>query len=248
MADLLAVWTAAFFTLAIYTFLYKENAWFRVAESIYLGTAVGYEVTVNLKYLRDQWGGVWSSTAFMMTMFAFALLVGLLWYFRFSKRHFYLYRLPLAILVGTGIGQAMQTIIFAQFLSQIKGQMSTPLFVSGDLVSSINNILVAIMVPCTLLYFWFTGYGVKRDTSLMKAIDKIARYTMMAGFGSAFGYTVLTRYSLFIGRCQFLLGILPNPPEAKTAFVVITVVFLATLFGWDLYKRQKPSTVFEDIT
>jgi len=245
MAELFAVWTAAFFTLAIYSFLYKENAWFRVAEATYLGTAVGYEITVNLKYLRDQWGGVWSSTAFMMTMFAFAMLIGLLWYFRFSKKHFYLYRIPLAILVGTGIGQAMQTIIFAQFLSQVKGQISTPLFVSGELVTSINNILVAVMVPCTLLYFWFTGYGVNRDTALMKGIDKVARYTMMAGFGSAFGYTVLTRYSLFIGRCQFLLGIAPNPPEAKTAFMVITVVLLATLFGWDLYKRQTPSVVEE---
>jgi len=245
MAELLAVWTAAFFTLAIYSFLYKENAWFRVAEATYLGTAVGYQITVNLKYLRDQWGGVWSSTAFMMTMFAFAMLIGLLWYFRFSKKYFYLYRIPLAILVGTGIGQAMQTIIFAQFLSQIKGQISTPLFVSGELVTSFNNILVAVMVPCTLLYFWFTGYGVNRDTALMKGIDKVARYTMMAGFGSAFGYTVLTRYSLFIGRCQFLLGIAPNPPEAKTAFMVITVVLLATLFGWDLYKRQTPSVVEE---
>jgi len=245
MAELLAVWTAAFFTLAIYSFLYKENAWFRVAEATYLGTAVGYQITVNLKYLRDQWGGVWSSTAFMMTMFAFAMLIGLLWYFRFSKKYFYLYRIPLAILVGTGIGQAMQTIIFAQFLSQIKGQISTPLFVSGELVTSFNNILVAVMVPCTLLYFWFTGYGVNRDTALMKGIDKVARYTMMAGFGSAFGYTVLTRYSLFIGRCQFLLGITPNPPEAKMAFMVITVVLLATLFGWDLYKRQTPSVVEE---
>jgi len=245
MAELFAVWTAAFFTLAIYSFLYKENAWFRVAEATYLGTAVGYEITVNLKYLRDQWGGVWSSTAFMMTMFAFAMLIGLLWYFRFSKKYFYLYRIPLAILVGTGIGQAMQTIIFAQFLSQVKGQISTPLFVSGELVTSFNNILIAIMVPCTLLYFWFTGYGVNRDTALMRAIDRVARYTMMAGFGSAFGYTVLTRYSLFIGRCQFLLGITPNPPEAKTAFMVITVVLLATLFGWDLYKRQTPSVVEE---
>ncbi len=238
MADLFAIWTAAFFTLAIYTFLYKENTWFQIATAIYLGTAVGYGVTVNLKYLRDQWGAVWSSSAFMMTMFAFAMIVGLLWYFRFSKKYFYLYRWPLAILVGTGIGQAMQTIIFAQFLSQVKGQMSTPL-------TSVNNILIAIMVPCVLLYFWFTGYGINRDTGLMRVIDKIARYTMMAGFGSAFGYTVLTRYSLFIGRCQFLLGITPNPPEAKMAFMVIAVVLLATLFGWDLYKRQKTPTVLQ---
>lgn len=237
MADLFAIWVSVFFTLGIYTFLYRENPWFRIATSVYLGTATGYSITVNLDYLRDQWAGRWSSTAFMATAFAFALLIGLLWYFRFSKKYFYLYRIPLAILVGTGIGQAMQTIIFAQFLTQIQGQISVPLFVAGNALQSFSNILVAIMVPCVLLYFWFTGIGAKREGAAMKTIDLVARYTIMAGFGSAFGYTVLTRYSLFIGRCQFILGILPNPPEARMAFMVIAPVFLLTLFGWDLYKK-----------
>jgi hypothetical protein len=237
MADLLAIWTAAFFTLGIYTFLYRENPWFRLSTSVYLGLATGFTITQNLLYLRNQWEGVWSSTAFMMTAFAFALLIGLLWYFRFTRQYFYLYRIPLAILVGTGIGQAMQTIIFAQFLTQIQGQIMTPLFVAGNALQSFSNILIAIMVPCVLLYFWFTGIGAKREGAAMKTIDTIARYTIMAGFGSAFGYTVLTRYSLFIGRCQFLLGILPNPPEARMAFMVIAPIFLLTLFGWDLYKK-----------
>jgi len=236
MADLLGVWVTVFFTLAIYTFLYKENPWFRIAESVYLGIATGYIITVDLKYLRDQWTGVWSSTGFMMTAFAFAMLIGLLWYFRFSRKYFHLYRWPLAIIVGTGIGQAMQTIIFAQFLSQIRGQISLPLFVAGDPMRSFNNILIAIMVPCVLLYFWFTGGT--HEFGAMKVIDKIARYTMMAGFGSAFGYTVLTRYALFIGRSQYLLGIPPNPPEAKMAFITIAIAFLATLIGYDIVKKQ----------
>lgn len=101
-----------------------------------------------------------------------------------------------------------------------------------------NNILIFIMVPSVVLYFWFTGSY--RESAPMKIIDKIARYTMMAGFGSAFGYTILTRYSMFIGRAQFLLGITPNPPEAKTAFAVIAVIMLATMIGYDLMQRNKP--------
>jgi len=236
MADLFGIWVTVFFTLAIYTFLYKENPWFRIAESVYLGIATGYIITVDLKYLRDQWTGVWSSTGFMMTAFAFAILIGLLWYFRFSRKYFYLYRWPLAVIVGTGIGQAMQTIIFAQFLSQIRGQISLPLFVAGDLMRSFNNILIAIMVPSVLLYFWFTGGS--HEIGAMKVIDKIARYTMMTGFGSACGYTGLTRYSLFSGRCQYLLGIPPNPPEAKMAFITIAAAFLLTLIGYDVFKPK----------
>ena len=62
---------------------------------------------------------------------------------------------------------------------------------------------------------------------------------MMTGFGAAFGYTILTRYSMFIGRAQFLLGIPPNPLDAKLAFAVIAIIMLASMFGYDLMKRNK---------
>ncbi|MCW4036513.1 MAG: hypothetical protein NWE75_04905 [Candidatus Bathyarchaeota archaeon] len=237
LADLLPVWTAVLFTLAIYSFLYKENPWFRFAESVYAGVSIGYSVAFDLRYLRDQWRDVWTATGTLMILFALAVLVGLLWYTRFSKTYFFAYRWPLAIIVGTGIGMALRTVIFAQFVTQLVAQASAPLWVAGDALQSLNNTLIAIMVPCVLLYFWFTGGGA-RESGPMMVVDKIARYTMMAGFGSAFGYTVLTRMSLFIGRSQFLLGITPNPPEARMAFYTIAAIILITLIGYDLVKRS----------
>jgi hypothetical protein len=38
-----------------------------------------------------------------MIGYVLAILVGPLWYFRLTKQHFYLYRWPLAIIVGTGM-------------------------------------------------------------------------------------------------------------------------------------------------
>ncbi|MCB2171433.1 hypothetical protein KQH65_01705 [archaeon] len=236
MVDI-AVWTAVFFTLGIYSILYRENPWYRLAESIYLGVAVGYAVGQDLKYIRDQWGGQWSSSGLMMFAFIIVMFVGVLWYARFNKSLFYLYRWPLAIVVGTGIGMALKTVVFSQFLDQIVSQANTPFFVAGDMVQTINNILVQIMVPCVLLYFWFTGET--RESAPMKVVEKIARYTMMAGFGSAYGYTVLTRYSLFIGRAQYLLGIPPNPADARMAFIVIAFVMLASMIGYDLFMKKE---------
>jgi len=229
-------WVAVFFTLGIYSILYRENPWFRIAESVFLGVAVGYGVGQDLKYIRDQWGGQWSSSGGMMLLFAVVMFLGILWYARFNKETFYLYRWPLALVVGTGIGAALKTVIFSQFLSQITSQANTPFFVAGDMVTTINNILIQIMVPSVLLYFWFTGEI--RESAPMKVVEKIARYTMMAGFGSAFGYTVLTRYSLFIGRSQFLLGIPPNPVEAQTAFWVIAFIMLASMIGYDMFMKK----------
>lgn len=235
--DTVAIWAGVFFTLGIYSILYRENPWFRIAESVYLGVAVGYGVALDLKYIRDQWGGQWSSSGVMMLLFILSILMGLLWYARFNKNTFYLYRWPLAIVVGTGIGMALRTVVFSQFLDQIRSQANTPFFVAGNMGATINNILIQIMVPSVLLYFWFTGEI--RESAPMKVVEKIARYTMMAGFGSAYGYTVLTRYSLFIGRSQFLLGIPPNNPANATVFWVIAFIMLATLIGWDLTHKQE---------
>jgi len=237
MWELIGVWTAASFTLAIYSFLYGENPWFRLAEHIYAGLSVGYAVAFNLKYLRDQWVDKWSLKTNLVVLYLVAIFFGILWYARFSKNYFFAYRWTLAIIVGTGIGLALRTVVFAQFLDQIIAQAKLSLWVSGDLLQSINNLMIAIMVPCVLLYFWFTGKT--REHPAMGIVEKIARYTMMAGFGAAYGYTVLTRYSLFIGRAQFLLGVLPNPPEAKTAFLVIATVILVSLFAKDYLLKKE---------
>jgi hypothetical protein len=236
MWELAGIWVSVFFTLAIYSFLYRENPWFRFAEHVYAGVSVGYAVAFNLDYLRDQWVEKWSLSGTRVLLYAISIFFGILWYARFTKQYFFAYRWTLAIIVGTGIGMALRTVIFTQFLNQIISQASISLWVAGEPLQSFSNILIAIMMPCVLLYFWFTGP--ERDKAPMNYIEKVARYTMMAGFGAAYGGTVLTRYSLFIGRAQFLLGITPNPPEAKTAFYVIAVVILITLIGYDLLKGR----------
>lgn len=237
MADLLAVWISVFFTLGIYSILYRENNWFRLAESSYLGVAVGYGVSQDLLYIRNQLIAQLKTGGIAILLFVITLIIGLLWYGRFNKKFFYLYRWPLAIVVGTGIGMALKTVVFTQFLDQIIAQANTPLFIAGDIIGTINSLLIHLMVPSILLYFWFTGSV--RDTGPLKVIGKVARYTMMAGFGSAYGYTILTRYSLFIGRSQFLLGIPPNPAEARMAFMVIAAVMLLSMIGIDLYMKKK---------
>ncbi len=240
MADLITTVgtvAAVFLTLGLFSILYKENPWYRIAESIYLGLAIGYGVAFDLKYIRDQWGGKWSTNTIYMVGFALALIFGILWYARFNRKYFFLYRWPLAIVVGTGLGLALRTVIFAQFTQQLLPQVKLNLLLTSNPWQMLNNILMFLMVPAVLLYFWFTGSA--QENPAMKVVNTFARYTMMLGFGYSFGATVLTRYSLFIGRSQFLLGITPNPPEARWAFIFFAILMLGSMIGWDLYKKQK---------
>ena len=40
--ELLGIWIAAFLTLSIYSFLYRDNPFYRFAEHLFVGMTVGY--------------------------------------------------------------------------------------------------------------------------------------------------------------------------------------------------------------
>src|SRR5262245_42637558 len=40
------LWLAAFFTLAIFSFLYRDNAFYKLAEAIFVGVSGGYWIVV----------------------------------------------------------------------------------------------------------------------------------------------------------------------------------------------------------
>jgi hypothetical protein len=61
--------------------------------------------------------------------------------------------------------------------------------------------LIWIGTLTILLYFFFS----KAHTGLYGKAVKIGIWYMMIGFGASFGYTVMARISLLIGRIQFLV-------------------------------------------
>jgi hypothetical protein len=226
MLEPIGPWLTALFLLAIFSFTYKENPWFRFAESTYLGIGTAYSIGFNMDWLLDQWTTIWSLTAGQILLFALALLVGLLFYFRFSRKYFFLYRIPLSIGVGTYIGLSLRTMVFAQFLTQIRATF-IPLAAETPL-DTFNNILIFIMVVCVLIYFYFTA----EHRGPLRYTATIARYTMMAGFGSAYGNTVMTRMTLFIGQARNLMA---HPPS----FAVFGVAILGSLLLSDYMRMQR---------
>ena len=55
--DHLGLWVAAFLTLGIYSFLYRDNAWYKLCEAIFIGVSAGYWV-VTL-YWENFYGKFW---------------------------------------------------------------------------------------------------------------------------------------------------------------------------------------------
>jgi len=191
------VWVAALLTLAIFSFLYKENAFYRTAEHIYVGVAAGHGAVIAVdSYLRPTVKSAFSGQAILII----PLAIGLLMYSRFIKPVNWMSRLTIAFLVGIGSGIALTRQIKPFFVDQLVTSIK-PLWVAGSLGTSINNILLVAGVVGSLSYFFFTT----EQKGILKWSSNFGRWTMMIAFGAAFGNTVMSRISLFLGRVQFLM-------------------------------------------
>jgi hypothetical protein len=99
----------------------------------------------------------------------------------------------MAFIIGTGAGVSIPAVIQARILKQMSATMSSAI--------SINGVIILIGVIFTLSYFLFS----KGTTGAWNKGRKVGIWFLMLGFGATFGYTVMARISLLIGRFQFLL-------------------------------------------
>lgn len=66
---------------------------------------------------------------------------------------------------------------------------------------SLTGLLIFMGVFCGLIYFFFS----KEHTGFFGAAATVGTWFLMVTFGASFGYTVMSRMSLLIGRIDFLL-------------------------------------------
>jgi hypothetical protein len=98
-----------------------------------------------------------------------------------------------------GAGIAIPNFINAILLRQLE-PMFAPLY-TGSFWGTINTLLVLIGVVSVLFYFFFS----LEHKGVIGGVSVIGIWFLMIAFGASFGYTVMARMSLLIGRMQFLL-------------------------------------------
>ncbi len=67
----------------------------------------------------------------------------------------------------------------------------------------LNALIIFIGTLSVLSYFFFS----KEHKGILGRISKVGIIYLMIGFGAAFGYTVMSRISLLIGRIDFILNL-----------------------------------------
>lgn len=194
----LGIWIAALLTLAIYSFLYRDNPFYKVAENVFIGVSAGYWAVVlwfdfawpNLFEPLVRRGNLWNLLPILMGFMMFAPLV---------PRLSWLIRIPLTYTMGVAmalqITQIVQGDIFPQLAATFLPLRGLPAF------AIFSNLLIILGVVCTLMYFYFS----KEHRGFLGMGARIGVWFMMVAFGASFGYTVMARVSLLIGRVHFLL-------------------------------------------
>ncbi|MDD2890979.1 MAG: hypothetical protein PHE49_10140 [bacterium] len=202
MMEILGIWVAAFLTLCIFSFLYKDNPFYKLAEHIYVGSSAAY-MLVSCYFFTIKPMLIEKFVA-SNTMGKFALFIpvflGVIMLLRLVPRISWISRWAIAFTIGIGAGIGITTGIHGFILPQVKATF-LPLVVKGSVFTSIDNIILIIGVLTSLFFFYFS----KEHTGKFKAPMLVGRYFIMIALGASFGYTVMARLSLLIGRIYFLL-------------------------------------------
>lgn len=210
-AALLGAWVATGLTLFIFSFLYKDNPLFKLAEHLYVGVSVGYTIVkaydtvivhLIVKPIVEQ-GEI---------SLLIPVAIGLLMLTRYVPKAAWMSRYAFAFIVGVGSGLAIPRTISSFILKQIEDTVRPLLSFAGsdgitfsmnllNPASNINAIIILVGVSSVLFYFFFSiehsGPG--------KVVARTGIVFLMIAFGAAFGYTVMARMSLLIGRLTDLI-------------------------------------------
>ena len=228
---LIGAWVATGLSLFMYSFLYKDNPFFKLGEHIYVGASIGYtlaitydEVMVKKLYVPMVQQGKW--------WLVVPALLGLLMLARFLPSIAWLSRISFAFILGISSGVAIPRQISSYILQQVQGTLK-PLVTVGAgggawvTFAGLNTLLVLVGVVSVLFYFFFSI----EHTGIVHRVARVGIYFLMVSFGAAFGYTVMARMSLLIGRFDELM--LYASADYGYATLVLLGVVIVGLVVWE---------------
>jgi len=205
------IWLSAVSTLAIFSFLYRDNRAFRLAEHVLLGLGVGFTVAASITgILLPKWWtplreGVLTGRSGDVLFGILALLLGLMWYGVYHKRTVWLSRIVIGLTVGAGAGIAFKAEI-GDKLPQIAASFKSPYVRPAESTvynNSLSNIVFLVALFSVLSYFFFS---IEHKGGVLQKSSRLGRFFLMVTFGIFFGNTIMTRLAVFIERIWFLLG------------------------------------------
>lgn len=205
----ITIWLGAMATLAIFSFLYRENRAYRFAEHILLGLGIGFGVATTIvdilipKWWNPLMDGFRHGDRGLIALGITEAVLGLMWYGLYHKKTVWLSRIVMGLSIGASAGVAFKAEVNDK-LPQIIASFKSPVVQPADLTTfntPANNTIFLVVLLSVLSYFFFSF---EQKSPVLRAGSKAGRLFLMITFGVFFGNTIMTRASVFIERLWFL--------------------------------------------
>ena len=228
------VWVAALGTLCIFSFLYRDNPCYKLAESVLVGVSAAYWMIVGfwtvivpnlLGILFPEWIQSWAMPGLSPVrsddwyLWILPLVLGVMLLWRLSPKGAWIARWPLAFIIGTTAGLRLVAFIQADFLSQIRNSI-VPLIVAkgsstdgvaesagmGELLGRIDvgASFSNIVLVLGILVCLVYFFFSFEHKGLVGKVSRAGVWVLMITFGAGFGFTVMGRIALLAIRMEFL--------------------------------------------
>ncbi|MEE9571823.1 MAG: hypothetical protein V3W20_02105 [Candidatus Neomarinimicrobiota bacterium] len=270
---LLGAWIAVFFTLAIFSYLYNDNPFYKIAEHIYVGLSAGYwaatyfwtQIQPNLfgrlwpvlqdsevlSGLKKFWYSIYNVFGFLTSsvfpsgginkghemnlMYIIPLILGIMMLMSVFSKFGWFARWGIAYVVGMAAGLRSYGFLNSNVIGQIKGS-AIPLVGDVSWTSVINGIIILIGTITGLMYFYFS----KEHTGWFGKIGKTGIYFLMITFGASFGFAVMGRISLLIGRFDDLIMFGGADYHHASLWLLAAMVILLGI--WSFFNKEEKTT------
>ncbi|MCX7698236.1 MAG: hypothetical protein N2114_02065 [Candidatus Goldbacteria bacterium] len=201
-------WIAAGLTLFIFSFLYKDNPFFRIAEHFYMGVGLAWHIQIVIyKLLIPQ---IWDpfKKAFIsgdyvtVTMTIIPTILGISLITQFIPKYSWISRYGFTFMMGYAAGLALPAVLTTDFINQILGTIEPFANIMNMSTGQFINALIMIIGSISVLFYFFFSV---EHTKPIKKVSNIGIYFLMIYFGASFGNTVMARFSLLYGRFDILV-------------------------------------------
>ena len=275
--EILGAWSIVFFTICIFSYLFGDNPFYKVAEHIFVGVSAGYIAVYTfwstiwpnlfgrlwpvldgrtefdarglgdiftivwygiytvlgffIGFINDSifpYGGIDAGFEFNIT-YVIPLILGIFMILRLVPSLSWLARFSIAYIVGMISGLKLYSFLNSNILMQVKD-----LGINSNASSwaIFNQLLIIIGVVSGLIYFFFS----MEHKGVIGKVSKVGIFYLMIKFGASFGFAVMGRISLLIGRFEELIQY--SSSEYYNATPAILLIVTISLTGWFLMKQN----------
>ncbi|MDG2149729.1 MAG: hypothetical protein P8N09_09400 [Planctomycetota bacterium] len=232
--DLLGGWLICFLTLSVFSFLYKDNPFYKIAEHTFVGAGTAFfalqyysegilePLYVHINHAMQlpagelmQLGGYGVDPTYAIIFRSVAVLFSIFLLSRMVFPNGWAPRWPLAVMVGVYAALKLTGETQSKLVLQVASAMQ-PLTNPEKLAWSDNWVAVeetqvfytfanTVMVVGLICALAHFIFTYKR-TKILGGVSRVGIIVLMITFGSMFGFTVLGRYALLIERVDTLGG------------------------------------------